>query len=82
MEHIGYGTLEGGSHILESKGHNVICECPPRGGKIVLYWSCWRIPIWLDPLPLVEQLRPLKYIYEREDLMASALINDLINERG
>ena len=70
-ETVCHGTLEGGSNILQTKGHYLIRECAPQGCE------CSIVTIFFPDLDLVISR---KSIHEGEDLMSSACIDNLIDE--
>ena len=71
METLCYGMLEGGSSILQTKGHYSIGECSPRGCEYSL------VMIFFLDLDLVISGKP---IHEGKGLMSGACIDNLIDE--
>ena len=71
METICHGALEGGSIILQDKGHDSICECAPWGCE------CSLVTIFFLDLNFVISG---KVIHEGKDLMSGACIDNLIDE--
>ena len=72
MEKICHGALEGGSNILQTKGHYLIGECAPQGCE------CSLVMIFFLDLDLVVAG---KSIHEGEGLMSGACVDDLVDER-
>ena len=68
-----HGTLEGGSIVLQTKGHYSIGECAPRDCE------CSLVTIFFLDLDLFISKKP---VHEGKDLMSSAYVNDLVNEWG
>ena len=66
-----HGTLEGGSSILQTKGHYSIGECAPRG------YECSLVTIFFPDLDLVISG---KSIHEGKYLMYGACIDNMIDE--
>ena len=71
MKTVCHGMLEGGSNVLQTKGHYSIGERAPRGCE------CNLVTIFFPDLDLVISR---KAIHEGKDLMSSACIDDLIDE--
>ena len=71
VEAVCHGVLEGGSSVFQAKGHDLICECAPRGCE------CSLVMIFFPDLNLVISE---KVVHEGKDLMSSACIDNLIDE--
>ena len=71
METVCHGTLEGGSSVLQTKGHYSIGKCAPRGCE------CSLVTIFFLDLDLVTSE---KIIHEGKDLMSGACIDNMIDE--
>jgi len=71
MKNISHSMLEGGPTIFETKGHNTIGKCSPWCGEYSF------ILIYMEDLNMVI---PWEYVHKREDLMPSALIDNLVDE--
>ena len=71
VETICHDVLEGGSSVLQAKGHDSIRKCAPRGCE------CRLITVLFSDLDLVIAR---KSILEGKGLMFSACIDDLIDE--
>ena len=71
-EALHHGTLEGGSSIFESKGHDSLGECAPWGCEFHL------VTVFFPDLDLVIFG---KTVHEREGFMPGACIDDLVDER-
>ena len=72
-EAVHHGALEGGSCILEAKGHDSVGECAP--------WGCefHFLTVFFQDLDLVVTK---KSVHEGEGLISGACINDLVDEWG
>jgi hypothetical protein len=72
MEDVCHGTLEGGAGIFEAEGHDTICKRAPWG------YECGFVLIgWVDLNLVVAR----EAIHKGESLMASTIVDNLINER-
>ena len=70
-EAVCHGTLEGGSSVLQTKGHYSIGKCAPRGCE------CSLVTILFSDLDLVISE---KSVHEGKDLMSETCIDNLIDE--
>ena len=71
VEIVCHGTLEGGSSILQTKGHYSIGKCAPRGCECSLIMI-----LFLDLNMVISR----KSVHEGKYLMSGACIDDLIDE--
>ena len=70
-ETVCHGMLEGGSSVLQTKGHYSMSECAPWGSE------CSLVTILFPDLNLVIFG---KSIHEGKDLMSGACIDNMIDE--